>query len=69
MPENWSVDEENIWKPRTLIPSNGTTTHPDPRMHLSIKDIPSLCGQSGNDLAQLSEAALAVVKRRGMGKP
>lgn len=39
MSEGWSVNDENPWIPRKLIPSNGLVSHPDPRMHLTIKDM------------------------------
>jgi hypothetical protein len=44
MPDNWSVDEQNIWKSRELTPSAGVVTHPDPRMALGIKDMPKYPG-------------------------
>lgn len=46
MGEGWSVPEKNPWITRTdLVASNNKTSHPDTRMHLTLKDVEIEHGQ------------------------
>jgi hypothetical protein len=50
MSEGWSLGR------RDLVPSNGAVTHFDPRMHLSIKDIPDTSVKGDKRIALVTKA-------------